>query len=222
VLRVRIIKNNKFDEVWIFTIDFGIILPPNLIKLIIFGGKFDSFTVKESRKFKLNPNLLVNIKRKIILIHLNRTTKKKKDDVRMVDFDQVKPKLGAIFGLIGSVILLIVGLSSMTMNQYYVSYGDVPIFIPYITSIVTSAVSALGMFGAVLVIRDDFKGYTFLLLAGIIGIIGTFIPIYVYIDEWDWAYTFYLSSSAGFFDLVLMLVGGILGFALAEKEERKE
>jgi len=140
----------------------------------------------------------------------------------MVDLDKVKPKLGAIFGLIGSVILLIVGLGSFTMNSYMYSYGSVPIFIPYITSIVTAAISALGMYGAVIVFRDDFTGYTFLLIAGIIGIIGTFIPIYVYIDEWDWAYTFYLSSSGAFIDLVFMLVGGILGFALAEKKERNE
>ena len=78
------------------------------------------------------------------------------------------------------------------------------------------------MYGAVLVFRDHFEGYTFLLLAGIIGIIGTFIPIFSYIDEWDWVYTFYLSSSAEFIDLVFMVVGGVLSFALAEKKEREE
>ena len=140
----------------------------------------------------------------------------------MVDVNRVKLKLGAIFGLIGSVILLIVGLGSFTMSSYMIAYGSVPIFIPYITSIVTSAISALGMYGAVIVFRDDFTGYTFLVLAGIIGIISTFIPIYVYIDEWDYAYTYYLSRSGGYIDLVFMLVGGILGFALAEKKERKE
>ena len=101
----------------------------------------------------------------------------------MVDVNRVKLKLGAIFGLIGSVILLIVGLGSFTMSSYMFPSGSVPIFIPYIPSIVTSAVSALGMYGAVIVFRDNFTGYTFLLLAGIIGIIGTFIPIYTYVDE---------------------------------------
>jgi ABC-type molybdate transport system permease subunit len=139
----------------------------------------------------------------------------------MVDLDKVKSKLGAKIGLIGSVILLIVGLSSASMASMYYEVGY-PIYIHYIQAIVTAAISALGMFGAVLVFRDNFTGYTFLLLAGIIGIIGTFIPIYVYIDEWDWTNTFYLSSSAAFIDLVLMLVGGILGFALAEKKERNE
>jgi len=140
----------------------------------------------------------------------------------MVDVDRVKLKLGAIFGFIGAVILLIVGLSAMSISSWMVQSGYVPIFIPYITAIVTTAISALGMYGAVLVFRDNFTEYTFLLLAGIIGIIGTFIPIYSYVDEWDWSYTFYLSSSAAFIDLVFMVVGGILGFALAEKKERKE
>jgi len=131
-------------------------------------------------------------------------------------------KIGAILGFIGGVILLIVGLSGISMSINMYGPGFVPIFIPYITAGVTSAISAIGLYGAVLVIRDNFIGYKFLLIAGIVGIIGTFIPIYVYIDEWDWTYSFYLSSSFSFIDLVLMLIGGILGFALAEKKERKE
>jgi len=103
-----------------------------------------------------------------------------------------------------------------------VEQGDVPIFIPYITAIVTSAVAAFGIFGAVSVFRDNYTGYTFLLLAGIIGIIGTFIPIYTYTDQWDWSYSFYLTGSAAFIDVVFMVIGGVLGFALAEKKERDE
>ena len=156
----------------------------------------------------LNPLKSNNLKKRFVRI--------------MIDVDGVKLKLGAIFGFIGSTILLIVGLGSFTMNRYMIASGNVPIFIPYITSIVTSAISAFGMYGAVMVFRDNFTGYTFLLLAGIIGIIGTFIPIYAYVEEWGYTNTFYLSGSGAFIDLVFMVVGGILGFALAEKKERKE
>jgi len=131
-------------------------------------------------------------------------------------------KIGAILGLVGSVILLIVGLSAISMSRLMYNPVDFPIFIPYITAIVTSAISALGIYGAVLVIRDDFSGYTFLLLAGIIGIVGTFIPIYSYDVGYGYIQLFYLSSSFSFIDLVLMVVGGILGFALAEKKETIE
>ena len=135
-------------------------------------------------------------------------------------------KIGAILGFIGSVILLIVGLSGISMARMYGYETDYPVFIHYITAIVTVAFSAVGMFGAVIVIRGDFKGYTYLLIAGITGIIGTFIPIYVYNQGASygevWLVTFYLSNSALYVDLVLMLVGGILGFALAEKKEIRE
>ena len=136
-----------------------------------------------------------------------------------MDLKQVK--IGAVFGLIGAVILLIVGLASFTTSRMY-SYGNIPIFIPYITSIVTAAVAAIGIYGAITVIRDNPTGYTFLLIAGIVGIVCTFIPIYAYDDGYGWIQTFYLSTSGMFIDLVLMLVGGILGFALAEKKERIE
>ena len=140
----------------------------------------------------------------------------------MVDLDRVKLKLGAIFGLIGSTILLIAGLTAMSINRYMVAEGNIPIIIPYITAIVTSAVAALGIFGAVLVFRDNFNGYTILLLAGIIGIIGNFVPIYAWDSGYGYIQTFYLAGSGAFIDLVFMVVGGVLGFALAEKKERKE
>lgn len=139
-----------------------------------------------------------------------------------MDSQRVKPKVGAIFGLIGATILLIAGLSAITLNRYMVNEGNIPIFVPYIIAIVTSAVAALGIYGAVLVFRDTFTGYTFLLLAGIIGIIGTFIPIYAWDSGWGYIQTFYLIGSAAFIDVVFMVIGGILGFALAEKKERDE
>lgn len=138
-----------------------------------------------------------------------------------MDEERVKLKIGAVFGLIGATILLIAGLTAMTMNRYMVEQGDLPIFVPYITAIVTSAVAALGILGAVSVFRDNNTGYTFLLVAGIIGIIGTFIPIYSWDSGWGYIQNFYLTGSAAFIDVVFMVVGAVLGFAFAEKKERE-
>ena len=130
-------------------------------------------------------------------------------------------KIGAILGLIGSIILLITGLVGITLARNYSYIPGFPTFLSYITAGVTLAFSAFGIFGTVLVFRDNPSGYTYLLIAGIAGIIGSFIPIYTYDTGYGFI-LFYLNSTFIYADLVLMLVGGILGFALAEPKERKE
>lgn len=102
----------------------------------------------------------------------------------------------------------------------YAGYPGLPIFVPYITAVTTIALSACGITGSVLVFRDLHWGYIFLLSAGILGIIGTFIPIYVYDSGYGSLYYYYLVSTAIYIDLATMVVGAILGFALAEKKER--
>jgi len=132
-------------------------------------------------------------------------------------------KIGAIIGLLGSIILLIVGLSGISMSRLEYTFDpNYPTFVSYIGRGVTIAISAFGLFGSILVFRDNNIGYTILLVAGIAGIIGTYTPIYNYVTEWGYIGTSYLSNTFLYVDLVLMLVGGILGFALAEKKERKE
>jgi len=131
-------------------------------------------------------------------------------------------KKGAIIGLLGSSILLMMGLVSISLASLYYSNPDYPAFLPYIIGGVTIALSAFGLFGSILVFRDINIGYVILLVAGIAGIIGTYTPIYIYVTEWGYIRTFYLSNSFLYVDLALMVVGGILGFALAEKKERKE
>ena len=134
-------------------------------------------------------------------------------------------KIGAILGLIGSTILLVVGLASVSFarNAYHPD-PYFPVFIPYITAFVTVALSAFGLLGTILVFRDIPMGYIFLLIAGIVGIIGTLLPIYIYVydDGYGYTYTYmnFLVGTALYTDLILMVVGGILGFALAEKKER--
>ena len=129
-------------------------------------------------------------------------------------------KIGAILGLIGSVILMIVGLYWISMSRNYINaYPGFPFFIPYITALVTIVLSAFGIMGSVLVLRDLFWGYIFLITAGLLGIIGSFIPIYVYDTGWGYIIYFYLVSTAMYADLALMVVGAILGFGLVEKRD---
>ena len=126
-------------------------------------------------------------------------------------------------GLFGSIILLIVGLSSISLSRLeYRNDPNYPAFLPYIVGGVTIAISALGLFGAILVSREINIGYAILLVAGIVGIIYSYIPVYIDTSEWGYTRTSYLSNTLLYIDLVLMVVGGILGFALAEKKERKE
>ena len=127
-------------------------------------------------------------------------------------------KIGAILGLIGSFILLIVGL--YTIRLIYNPDPNFPVILPYIIGGTTIAISAFGISGTVLVFRDYSFGYIFLLVAGALGVIGTFIPIHSY-DAGYTIYITYLSNSFIYIDLVLMVLGGILGFVLADKKERK-
>lgn len=129
-------------------------------------------------------------------------------------------KIGAIVGLVGSVILMVVGFYGVTIGRMiYSSYPDYPIFILYITSLVTIGLSAFGVAGSVLVFRDQFWGYIFLIAAGIVGIIGSFIPIYTYDVGYGYFIYTYLNNTALYADLALMIVGAILGFGLKEKRE---
>ena len=130
-------------------------------------------------------------------------------------------KIGEILGLGGSMILLIVGLSGISLSRS-LSHPDpnYPAFLPYIIGGVTIAISALGLFGSILAFRDNNIGYANLLIVGIVGIICTFIPIYNYVKEWGYTYTSYLSSTLRDYDLVLMVVGGILGLAFVKKKKK--
>lgn len=130
-------------------------------------------------------------------------------------------KIGAILGLIGSVILMVVGLFWISMARNMLGgYPGLPFFIPYLSAIITILLSACGITGSVLVFRDLHWGYIFLISAGILGIIGSFIPLYVYDSGYGYLYYFFAVTTGLYIDLALMVVGAILGFALAEKKER--
>ena len=127
-------------------------------------------------------------------------------------------KIGAILGLIGSVILMVVGLYWISMGRMFFSmYPGYNIFAIYTTSLITLGLSAIGVAGAVVVLRDLFWGYFLLLAAGIIGIVGSFIPIYTYDTGYGSMIYSYLNNTGMYADLALMIVGAVLGFGLKEK-----
>jgi len=133
-------------------------------------------------------------------------------------------KVGAILGLVGSVLMLLVGLFTISIGRlplFIPPDPNFPIIVPYIAGGLTVAISAFGLTGAVLAFRDYNFGYIFLLVAAVLGVIGSFIPIYSY-DSGYIIYTTNLNNTLVYIDLVLMVLGGILGFALADKKERKE
>ncbi|KKK71558.1 hypothetical protein LCGC14_2912700, partial [marine sediment metagenome] len=62
-------------------------------------------------------------------------------------------------------------------------------------------------------------GYVILLIAAIGGIVGNFIPIFSYNAcsiQYPCIQVIYLNSTAAYFDLVIMLIGGIYGVALTD------
>lgn len=127
-----------------------------------------------------------------------------------------RAKVIAGVGLLAGMILLITGL---LMTRLYGYVGEALIFW-YISAIVTIVWASIALFSSVILLRGKDIGYIFLLIAGIGGIIGNFIPIFSYDVGWGYIQIIYLNSTAAYIDLVLMLIGGIYGVALTERKER--
>ena len=130
--------------------------------------------------------------------------------------------LSPFLSLIGGAVLLVVGLvGSQAFQGYY--YGIPPIanIFAYINGGVSAVWAGLAIYGAVLAFRENENGKKFMLIAAIGGIIGTFIPIYIW-DVNGWTQMIKLNGSAMFIDVVLILIGAILGYSLTEREPPKE
>jgi hypothetical protein len=131
-------------------------------------------------------------------------------------------RLSPFLALLGGTILLITGLVGSQTIYYDTSPWDIVYIFRYINAGVTAIWAGLAIYGAVLAIRGKEQGRQYMLLAGIGGIIGTFIPIYAW-EIWEgYTRTIKLNSSAMFIDVVLILIGGILGYALMQREPPKE
>jgi hypothetical protein len=72
------------------------------------------------------------------------------------------------------------------------------------------------MGGGIVILRGKTYGNIILLFVGILGVVGTFIPIHFYDTGWGSIYITYLCTTAMYIDLVLIIVGGVLGFAVKE------
>ena len=119
-------------------------------------------------------------------------------------------KVGAILGIIGSILFLIVGLYTILISRLLY------------TGITNIILGSLGILGVVLAFRDmKIAGYILLLLAGVAGFIGSFIPLYVW-DDHGYLRFYYLCGTTLNVDLILMIIGGIFGIALGDKKERKD
>jgi len=138
-----------------------------------------------------------------------------------------KNKAVAAVGLLGGIILLIYGLNASQISYY--NGIDESLIFRYINAIVTIGWASLALCSSVLLLKGKDIGFIILLIAAIGGIVGSFIPIFSYYpygydpySQYNYLSTIYLNGTGGYFDLVLMLVGGILGVSLAEKKERRE
>lgn len=133
-----------------------------------------------------------------------------------------KAKVVAGVGLLGGIILLIYGLN---MTRFYFGYDDTNdelMVYRYINAIVSILWASMAIFSSVILLRGNKVGYVILLIAALGGLVGNFIPIFSYDLGGRYNEVIYLNGTAGYFDLVLMLVGGIYGVALPEKKERQE
>ena len=124
-----------------------------------------------------------------------------------------RAKVIAGVGLLAGMILLITGLS---MTRLYGYTGEALIFW-YISAIVTIVWASLALFSSVILLKGNNLGYKILLIAGIGGIIGNFIPIFSYDVGYGYIQIIYLNSTAAYIDLVLMLIGGLYGVALKKR-----
>ncbi|MFW9894632.1 MAG: hypothetical protein ACFFD7_02395 [Candidatus Thorarchaeota archaeon] len=128
------------------------------------------------------------------------------------------PKVGSFISLLGGILLLRWGLEySLFIRNFTI---DITTTFRYIHLVVTLIWSSLAIVGSVIVLRGDNKGYKFCTISGIGAIVGTFVPIFFYDTGFGYIQFFYLSGTGNFTDIVLILLGAILGYALEEKEIR--
>lgn len=128
-------------------------------------------------------------------------------------------KSGPIMAIVGGVILLLIGLfglESLLYGYYYYS-GDLWETIAlYVNAFMTLIWGSIAIFISVSKLKGHISGDNFLLLIGIGGLIGIFIPIYL--DQTYYLYSIRLLRTY-YIDIGLILVGGILDVAMIGAEQ---
>lgn len=130
--------------------------------------------------------------------------------MKLIDIKNLKPE--AFIGLLGGILLLRWALLATPLN-----YFDITTIFRIISSIVSALWSFLAIIGSVRILKGNDKGYILLLISGIGGTIGTFIPILFYDGGYGTILIYYLSGTSNYTDLILIILGGILGFAFNEE-----
>jgi len=125
-------------------------------------------------------------------------------------------KVGSFISLLGGILLLRWGLEYSLFIKNFVI--DSTTSFRYIHLIITLFWSSLAIIGSVMALKGNIKGYIFCMVSGIGGIAGTFIPIFFYDTGFGFLQIFYLSGTGNFTDIVLILLGAILLYALKEEE----
>jgi hypothetical protein len=131
-------------------------------------------------------------------------------------------KSGYILGLIGGTIMLVFGLEDIQLNMSIIILGGltspIPLYARVLNLVVPIVWGVLGITGAVIGLRGTQMGDYLMLIAGIGGLAGTFIPIAMYEMVPSYMVPVFLNGSFIYIDVILMILGGILSIALRTRE----
>ncbi|UCC20911.1 MAG: hypothetical protein JSV62_06425 [Promethearchaeota archaeon] len=123
----------------------------------------------------------------------------------MVEFIKGKLLIGPIVAIVGSVMLLSGGILGLFIPEIQIAMALFPIL--YLTFVLPIILGIVGIAGAVLVIVNRKLGNIIAIIAGLIAIIGMFVPILV---------VYPLVMSLFYIDPFLILIGGIIGIVISE------
>jgi len=123
----------------------------------------------------------------------------------MVETVKGKMLIGPIIALIGGILLLIAGLIGLTNPLLQALMALVPIIA--LSFVMSLLLGILALVGAFMAITGKKAGNYLTLIAGLVGTVGMFIPLY---------YVVMLVITFIFIDPILILIGGILGVLIKE------
>ncbi len=132
-------------------------------------------------------------------------------------------KVGAIVGIIGAALLIVAGILTLStlaaanviLENYGYEWSDFGInpTMWYVSLLVTLALGAIGLVGAILSFKDIKAGNILMIAAGTVATIGLFIPISTGTYS-IYSFVIPLTTSLFYADPIILMVGGILGLAI--------